>query len=85
MPGDGRKEIIMEGDYMRYHVVLGQRGDLHKFWNRIQANREDAIVIDDNQEGMVDIWAGGEHISAAYSEAEAADILTRYRSKHPKR
>jgi hypothetical protein len=75
----------MESDYRVYHVARGQGGDLHTFWNQIQANSEDAIIIDDNQEGMADIWAGGEHISAAYSEEEAEDILIRYRSKHPKR
>lgn len=74
----------MEG-YKKYHVARGQGRDLHTFWNRIKAFREDAIIIDDNQDGMVDIWAGGEHISAAYNEAEAANILIRYRSKHPKR
>lgn len=74
----------MEG-YKKYHVVRGQGRDLHTYWNRIKAFKEDAIVIDDNQDGMVDIWAGGEHISAAYSAAEAEEILRRYRSKHPKR
>jgi hypothetical protein len=79
----------MEGHYRRYHVARGQGWDLHAAMNRIQADSEDAIVIDDNQKGdhsfHIDVWADGEMINATDDEADAVSSLRKYRREHPKR
>lgn len=78
----------MTGHYRRYHVARGQGWDLHAAWNRIEADSEDAIVIDDNQKAdhsyHIDVWAGGEMIGTSDDEAEAVSILREYRRQHPK-